>query len=391
MSSLIVEVCRIDDVFPHPNADRMAIARVKGWTVCIRHDPENGQSQFSVGDKCVYFPPDTVIPHGLSDRLGVTKYLSPLPKDVEGNRPDRSRIRVAKLRGYPSYGLIMACEDQSWSVGHNVADFYEAAKYEPPPVHSDGDKEKGHPAFHRYHDMENIRNFPDLFEDGEEVVITEKIHGMNCRLGLIREEDESGEQVWRWAAGSHDVRRKRVDAKGNVSVFWECFSEEVKQLMIHLSGCGYAEDPDGQPIKDGQGADIVVFGERFGAGVQKGYWYGLTAGTTSFRAFDITVNGAYLGFEEKNVLFERFGVPTVPVLYRGPFTFAKVEELASGPSTVLEGEGVGDDSQKVGREGVVVTSVVEGIAETPHKIHNRRQLKCISFEYLARKGGTEYH
>lgn len=31
MSSLIVEVCRVEEVRPHPNADRMAIARVKGW------------------------------------------------------------------------------------------------------------------------------------------------------------------------------------------------------------------------------------------------------------------------------------------------------------------------------------------------------------------------
>ena len=35
-------------------------------------------------------------------------------------------------------------------------------------------------------EIENYRNFPELIAEGEEVVFTEKIHGKNCRLGLIR-------------------------------------------------------------------------------------------------------------------------------------------------------------------------------------------------------------
>ena len=37
----------------------------------------------------------------------------------------------------------------------------------------------------------------------------EKIHGENCRLGLIRDTNDKGEAVWKWAAGTHDVRRKK--------------------------------------------------------------------------------------------------------------------------------------------------------------------------------------
>ena len=33
MSQLIVEVCEVNDVLPHPNADRLEILIIKGWRV----------------------------------------------------------------------------------------------------------------------------------------------------------------------------------------------------------------------------------------------------------------------------------------------------------------------------------------------------------------------
>ena len=358
MSSLIVEVCRVEEVRKHSNADRMCIVKVKGWEVCAGRNDQTGETQFKAGDKCVYFPPETVIPHTLAARLGVTKYLTPLPKDEDGNRPEASRIRVARLRGEASYGLIMACEDESWPVGHDVSEHYGAYKYDPPPPPHDGDAEKDHPAFHRYYDMENIRNFPtEVFQHGDEVVVTEKIHGVNCRLGLIKETDENGHPVWSWMAGSHDVRRKpfsilqkrfdavalceklvletpqvevgqiidfkdgkhpwRVDEvidseDGRIlfratqvhrqtgeelqipSDFWNCLTPEVKALLIEISECGYADDPQGQPAETGK--NVVLFGERYGSGIQAGYGYGFDNGTTAFRAFDLTFRICLSGF-----------------------------------------------------------------------------------------------
>lgn len=452
MSSLIVEVCRVDAVRKHPNADRMCIVKVKGWEVCAGRNEKTGETQFKAGDKCVYFPPETVIPHTLSDRLGVTKYLTPLPKDENGNRPEASRIRVARLRGEASYGLLMACEDENWPVGHNVSEHYGAYKYEPPQPPHDGDVEQDHPAFHRYFDMENIRNFPtEVFQPGDEVVVTEKIHGMNCRLGLIKDADEEGNPVWNWMAGSHDVRRKpfstpqkRFDAAalheklildqpevkaGQVidfkegkqpwrvdeviesvdgkmlfratqvdrdtgeelqipSDFWTYLTPNIKELLIELSECGY-EDPQGKPAETGR--NVVLFGERYGSGVQAGYAYGFENGATAFRAFDVTVDRKYLSFDEKARWFDQHRVEMVPVLWRGSFSQEKIEELTEGPSTLSEGSQVQDDTIKVGREGVVILSATERSVVTDSKVFERAQLKSISFAYLARKGGTEYH
>jgi RNA ligase (TIGR02306 family) len=390
MSSLIVEVCRVEAVTLHPNADRMAIARVKGWETCIIRDAATGTTQFAAGDRCVFFPPDSVLPPDLSDRLGVTKYLSPLARKPDGTRPPGGRVRVANLRGFKSYGLIMPCENATWEVGFDVAGHYGVTKWEPPLRTQDGEAEVPHPAFHRYFDMENLRNFPDLIPAGEEVVVTEKIHGQNARLGLVRDTGEDGRLVWRWMAGSHDVRRKKLGASEKVSAFWLCFSDPVRRLLCAVSGCGYApEEIDaGVPVREGLTQhDVVLFGERFGSGIQD-MNYGLANGRFVFRAFDLTRDGRYLDFDAKAALFREYGVETVPILYRGPFDFGTIADLAEGATTVCEGA---DVAGFPGREGVVVTTAKEQTKATEKMVFERLQLKCISFAYLSRKDGTEYH
>ena len=133
-----------------------------------------------------------------------------------------------------------------------------------------------HPAFHTYTDIENYRNFPDLLQDGEEVVFTEKIHGKCTRVGLIRTSEGDGEEDWTFMAGSQNLRRKEFDAKGRRSQFWDCLTEPVRQLLLHVRTLSAPWLP---PSVHG----IVLFGELFGTGVQD-MWYGLE-NRFSFSAF----------------------------------------------------------------------------------------------------------
>jgi RNA ligase (TIGR02306 family) len=379
MSSLIIEVCRVERVDPHLNADRMCICTVKGWRVCAGRDPETGRNQFNPGDPCIYIPPDAILPPDLSDRLGCTRYLTPLARNADGVRPPGGRVRVARLRGEPSYGLIMPPLDPSAPIGTDVAGVLGITKYEPPLPISDGEAAPPHPAFHAYTDIENYRNFPDLFVAGEEVVFTEKIHGMSARLGLIRTPGEG--DGWTFMAGSHGQRRKEFTPRGQRSRFWEVLTDPVRALLQHVAGT-----PDGR-WADGDLHGVVLFGELYGAGVQD-MWYGLENGRYSFRAFDLAVNGRYLDFDVKVELFERFGVERVPILYRGPFSRERVEEFVSGPTTLCPPERAGKFK---GREGIVISPVNERLVQTPNSLFDRLILKAISFEYLERKGGTEYH
>jgi len=181
MSSVVVQVTSISKVRPHPNADALDIAEVLGWQVVT------GKGQHAEDDKVVYFPPDTVLPIDVSERFGVTKYLS------------KGRIRAARLRGEPSFGLVVQPDDSNWQMGENVADHYGATRYEPPLRPSAGDSAPNHPLFWAYTDIENMRNFPTVFEPGEPVVITEKIHGTNCRVGVIEGEHMAGSKSLRRA------------------------------------------------------------------------------------------------------------------------------------------------------------------------------------------------
>ena len=64
MSTLVVEVCEVLSVDPHPGADALEFITVKGWQVIV------GKAVgLRVGQKVVYFPPDTVMPPELAEKL----------------------------------------------------------------------------------------------------------------------------------------------------------------------------------------------------------------------------------------------------------------------------------------------------------------------------------
>jgi len=214
MSKLVVEVCTVEKIEPHPNAQKMRLATIKGWKTCVRYDPETDACQFKVGDKCIYFPPDAIMPPALAaDRLGIMKYLKELPKNELGQRPPGGRVAATNLRGYPSYGVIMEIDpkwgdDPNWSVGTDLADHFGITKFEPPLDCTDGDAERTCPRFYDYTSIEHYGNFPTALHDGEEVIFTEKVHGKNTRMALVLDTDENGVPGWVYMCGSHDVRRK---------------------------------------------------------------------------------------------------------------------------------------------------------------------------------------
>ncbi len=484
MSTLMIEVCEVAAVERHLHADRLGIATVKGWKTAVGYDPATGTYEFAPGERCVYFPPDSVLPPALANspyrvckakgcrafnrtppqlaadqqsvggrcalcgaetqwkdgtpgRTGAMAFCGELPADARGVRPPGGRVRAARLRGLQSFGFIMKLDpahgdDPAWPVGADVRDHFGVTKWEPPVENVDGDAESPHPAFHAYTDLEHLANFPGLLADGEDVVMTEKLHGKNCRVGLVRDGTE-----WAYMAGSHGVRRKagspherrflarelvyrhvvadeavtvgqpfqyddgtfwRVtatrpakdglavhaeelvrlgdgtfQAKLRQSEFWEPMTDAVRALLAHVR--------DRQPC-----GGVVLFGELFGTQDMK---YGLK-NQRGFRAFDLAVDGRYCDHDRLVAACERFGVGTVPVLYRGPFGVAEVERQTDGPTVMC---GPGEAGPFGGREGVVVKPAVERFDDrlVPTGTRGRVAFKSVSADYLARRGGTDAH
>lgn len=334
MSSLIVEVCEIENILPHANADALELAHIKGWQCVVPKE------RHAAGDLVTYIPIDAVIPVEHSDRWGITKYLS------------NGRVRCAKLRGEPSFGVIIEREDKDWAEGLDVAAFYGITKYVPPVKISAGDAAPSHPLFVEYTDVENLRNFPDVFAEGEEVVVTEKIHGTNCRVGWIEGE---------WMAGSMSVRRQRPDPL-TASIYWQPLAQEGVQALLEAKGQTHRQ--------------VILFGEVFGSKVQN-LNYG-QIGTLGFRAFDLLLDGKYADADEFETICAQFDVPTVPVLFRGPYALETVKQLSEG-STTLAADHI--------REGVVVKPLRE---RTDPKI-GRVCLKYIGDPYVFAKNVSDSH
>ncbi len=330
MSKLRVTVTPIERIERHPNADALELAHVLGWQLVVK------KGAHQAGDLVVYFPPDTVLPEEVSDRFGVTKYLA------------KGRIRCARLRGEPSFGLAVKPDDPTWEVGRDVALHYGATKWEPPLRPSAGDADTPHPLFVEYTEIENLRNYPDLFAEGEEVEVTEKLHGTSCRVGLIE-----GVEM----AGSHRLRRKRpAEEELHRNTYWYPWSiPGVRDLLGEL-GTSHRQ--------------VILFGEVFGPGIQSLH-YGLK-NAIAFRAFDLMLDFRYVDADEFKALCDSHNIPRVPVLAGSlPFSLPTIRSLSGGPTSLM------DKAAHI-REGVVVRPVRE---RRDPKL-GRVILKYLSDEYL---------
>jgi len=329
-SSLIVEVCKIKEIIPHKNADLLEILVIKGWE-CI-----SKKGEFKVGDSVVYIPVDSVLPVELADRIGVRNYLAGKNKD---------RVKCAKLRGEMSYGLIIPNEE-NWEVGTDVREFYNIEKYNPPVRAVAGDAAPQDPLFDKYTDIENIKNFPDIFEEGEMVVVTEKIDGSNDRIGfeLVEKDGSTPTGTIDWKAGSHRLKRKEPETKEEMktNIYWFPHTlEPVKKLLLHLAF----------KVKK----TATLYGEVYGRvrGGHKSMHYG-KPNSLNFAAFSLKIDGKYVNQNYFESLCKEYGVPMVPVIAITKFNIEEMKKLSTGPSILAKENGADHI-----REGVVICSVEE--------------------------------
>ena len=122
---------------------------------------------------------------------------------------------------------------------------------------------------------------------------------------------------------------------------------------------------------------MILFGEVYGSKVQN-LSYGHN-GSLGFVAFDLLVDGRYLDPDDFASRCAAHGVPTAPVVYRGPYSLDAVRGVSGGSTVLGNGGHI--------REGVVVRPIRE---RTDPKV-GRVILKYLSDEYLFAKGITDTH
>lgn len=320
MSDIAEHTCDVVEIKmePHPNANSLSLVKVWQFQCIVRTEDWND------GDLAIYIPPDSIVPD--------TKEFEFLGKHL--------RIKARKLRGEWSMGLLIPAPPGA-NVGDDYMEQLGITHYEP-QVHghftTGGDNLTPPSGFFPKYDVLNFRKYARLFQDGEEVIVTEKIHGANARFVCINDVIYCGSRKF-W---------KKEDPN---NLWWKAF--------------------DRCPVLDAwlrHHQDLTVYGEVFGQ-VQN-LKYGARQGEIYFAAFDILKGAQWLDFDEAHKIGAP--LPWVPLVYRGAFDKEQILAFAEGDSLYPFAQNV--------REGVVVKPVHE---RTDQKI-GRVQLKVVGNRYLSK-------
>ncbi|MFB7462137.1 RNA ligase (ATP) [Streptomyces sp. NPDC056224] len=357
MSTLRVTVEELT-VHEHPNADALELAQVGLYRAVV------AKGAYRTGEFALYIPEQAVLPPGLIEELGLTGRLA-------GSSADR--VKAVRLRGELSQGLV--CRPRALAdvdlvlaakEGTDFAESLGITKWTPPvPTTMNGDVESA-PDLMPWVDVENLQRYPHLFEPGEPVVLTEKLHGTACLFTYVVE------------GGRALVSSKGYGSKGLA------LSEDERNVYWRAVR-GHGVPAVAAVLAARLGASRVgIFGEVYGAGVQDlGYGTDVRAAGAppGYAVFDVSaeIDGQVRWLDPAAVLLEG-ELPLVPRLYEGPYDLDTVLELASGRETV-SGRGLHL------REGVVIRPAVERYSPV---VGGRAIGKAVSPAYLTRKGGTEY-
>jgi len=335
-------IATIREVKAIEGADNIEQVVVGGWNAITK------KGEFKEGDLTVIATTDAVIPEAFSEKMGVTSYLR-----------KGGRVRTVKLRGVYSECLIIPTKyipgyGDRYQDGDDMMEKFGIVKYEPPVKQiqlASGRKIKwrDNQNFHIYYKFPNLKNVDGMFTEEDLVEITRKIHGTNARYGIVRKSKLSfWDKVkkflriadkwvdYEYIYGSHNCE-KGSDSQGFYSTdVWRTIAEKysIKEKLWDYIKSENAEIGEG----------IILYGEIYGAGIQKNYEYGLT--DIEFVGFDVKLNGEYLNtFSAWSLIQNDLELPYVEILHYGDWSQEIQDKFTF--NNFIEGT-------KVPHEGIVI-------------------------------------
>jgi len=376
MSKFEVKVRAILSLEPHPNADKLEFALIEGYRTLVK----------KAGDLVAYIPEAAVLPEWILKSLGLWNVEE--NKGVCGGELG-NRVRAVKLRGAISQGIAYPLNflkfhpfDLGWFIrdkdmalwpvreDEDVAAVLGITKHFPqvPAELAGAVMPVGRHLFPAF-DLEDIKKYPTIIQEGELVFITEKLHGLLTGVVLLPEKDAvDGKRFFVFGKGlGQDGLAFIDDAANKDNVYLKMAHKFNLESKLHLLADKLNETE----------RPVFMIGETFGIGVQDlGY-----GEKPTYRAFALGV-----GYRSREVYFDYLtalshaadmDIQWVPELYRGPFSTAMLAKIIIGKET-LTGRGVHI------REG----GVVEPQVPREDLQIGRVALKAISPEYLVRSGHT---
>lgn len=355
----------------HPNADSLSIANIKdsAWQCIVRTE------DFKNKKLGVYIPLDAEVPTQINGEKTQFYFLD----KKETGKPHR--VKTIRLRGALSQGLLVAAPEGS-KVGDDFTEEWGVTRYEPPiPVNLRGGRLSRQPAaFRKFASAENRKNYPNILKEGEDVIISEKIHGSNLRMSYIHD----GKYVsniwivlWNFLAtifGFLGMKKKVIPklefyvGSNNVAKKLDDDNDYVKAAKK------YNLENKMKPLleKYNVQTNFILYGELYGWGVQN-LTYNCKKNEQKVAIFDVMIDNKYQPWEIVEEICKELDLETVPVLYRGPFSHEQTLTLQDGPTVI--------GSRAHMREGVVVRPEPE---RWDPKI-GRVTIKYISDAYLEKQ------
>lgn len=308
------------EVFPHPDADRLEVARVGMFPLVVAKD--NG---YKTGQLACLAPKRTIIPEDLRDNF----------RNIDTNQSylrGGTTVKSARLRGVLSEGVVIPLDYVNKKlqennitgefpefqhkgikdlVGVDISPLLKMTEHQPDiKVVFGGDLNPVRAAVYSRHDVEGVHIFANEFEEGEEVVVTEKLHGSQVNVMIHPD-------------GFVELSSKGMIGKGatlvetDSNVYWKAVRNSgIIDTVLRLFHGKFAQ----------------IMGEVLP--LQKGFTYGFT--TPTLKIFRLEVDGVRVstGTVMTDDEYSGFRKFWVPVLYRGKYDLESIKKVCKGLETV---------------------------------------------------------
>jgi len=326
-------------------ADNIECATVLGWKVVVK------KGEFKVGDFCVYFEVDSILP-----KKSWSEFL------VDKNRPDKPiRLKTIRLRGCLSQGLAIPLsalgddlpDDDDIDEGNDFTELLGVTKYEPyvsPELQ--GQVRGNFPSFLRKTDSHRLQAYPRLIEEmqGIDCYITLKVDGTSSTF-YNRYEENNG-------YNDFGVCSRNMDLKdSDTNTYWNM----ARQYDL------------ANVLKD---KNLCIQAETYGTGIQGNRLGVSKLGIQVFDVYDIK-SGSYYGFDDLTGFCLKYNLPMVDVIHIGKFKWNSIDELIELANTQVY------KTNGLISEGIVIRPMIEKYS---YNLKGRLAFKVISPLFLLKYG-----
>lgn len=172
----------VNEIRPIENADTIECVVILGWTVVAK------KGEFKVGDKCVFFEIDSILPN--EEKYSFLDYK----EEYNGYR-----LKTVRLRGQLSQGLALPINifniPEDIEVGTDLTEQLKIRKYEPPVPEETGAKSSSRVWEIPKTDEERYQSNPALVEalKGKKYYASVKLDGTSTTIILNFNEDDEPE------------------------------------------------------------------------------------------------------------------------------------------------------------------------------------------------------